>query len=74
LALGEQIQKENIMPGCQLFSPNRFNIISDIFAKACDADAKGLGDGIDSDKSKFYDFVTETVQMKLEEITLLSFE
>lgn len=48
------------MSKCNLFHPDRFNILSDLFAHACGADPKGLGDGNESDKQKFYEFVSKT--------------
>ena len=49
-----------IKPKCDLFSPDLFNSISDIFANACGADPKKLGEGDAEAKEKFYKFLTNT--------------
>jgi hypothetical protein len=49
-----------IKPKCDLFTPDKFNAVSDIFAEACGVDPKKLGAGNEEAKSKFYEFVSET--------------
>ena len=47
-------------PKCDLFSPDRFNIVSDIMATAAGVDPKKLGAGDPDAKAGFYEFVTKT--------------